>query len=102
MQCICWPCHMHAIPYVVWIRTCIRPGLGVCGVRGRQLGFLSYKTATLTWLWNNDLKGRLVNSISMGAAEEAAAERFAQRPVLGKLPTAEDILAKAEKRRGDK
>jgi hypothetical protein len=29
-------------------------------------------------LWNNDLKGRLVNSISMDVAEEAAKERFAQ------------------------
>ena len=48
-----------------WPRIFVVPPLKPSVVCGRQLGFLSYKTATLTWLWNNDLKGRLVNSLTL-------------------------------------
>lgn len=51
------------------------------------VGFLAYKTATLSWLWNHDLKPDIINGITGIEPEN-------KRPVLAKIPDAEEILSK--------
>ena len=54
------------------------------------VGFLTYKTSALTWLWENDLKPDLIDSITGKKEQEA---QLARRPTLEKVPDAEEVLA---------
>lgn len=58
------------------------------------LGFLTYKASALTWLWKNDIKVWLVDSIV--EADPQVAPGIERRPVLAKIPDADEVLAAAD------
>ena len=81
-----WPLVVVQVPDVQWWLWDVTPlQLGFVLV-----GFLTYKTATLSWLWDNDLKPDLIDSIT---GQKEAEAQFARRPVLAKIPDTEDVLA---------
>eukprot|EP00240_Pyramimonas_obovata_P013267 CAMPEP_0118935422 /NCGR_PEP_ID=MMETSP1169-20130426/15634_1 /TAXON_ID=36882 /ORGANISM="Pyramimonas obovata, Strain CCMP722" /LENGTH=233 /DNA_ID=CAMNT_0006878461 /DNA_START=288 /DNA_END=989 /DNA_ORIENTATION=+ len=57
------------------------------------LGFLTYKASALTWLWQNDIKVWLVDGIVQ--ADPQVAPGVERRPVLAKIPNADEVLAAA-------
>lgn len=58
------------------------------------VGFLTYKAAALTWFWKNDVKVWLVDSI----AQDPQVAEFERRPVLAKIPDAEEVLASVDRK----
>jgi len=63
------------------------------------IGFVTYKASTLTWLWKNDIKPSIVDSIL--ESDPKVAPGAEKRPVLVKIPNADEVLAALNKKGGE-